>query len=148
MSDVFKGMETEIDEDVKAEVYDFMPDFSVNLSKAAINSEFDGNSLILYDKEEMESAEATMLEYAAKLRSISTESEFEQYIANFSDTDISFSDITDVHFKEDTDLDKISDYKDGVKHFLYTCAMETMPQYEYLYEKNTPMTTVPAPFKR
>ena len=135
MSDVFKGMETDIDEDVKAEVYDFMPDFSVNLSKAAINSEFDGNSLILYDKEEMESAEATMLEYAVKLRSISTESEFEQYIANFPDTDISFSDITDVHFKEDTDLDRISDYKDGVKHFLYTRAMETMPQYEYLYEK-------------
>ena len=98
MSDVFKGMETEIDEDIKAEVYDFMPDFSVNLSKAAINSEFDGNSLILYDKAEMECAEATMREYAAKLRSISTESEFEQYIANFPDTDISFSDITDVHF--------------------------------------------------
>lgn len=53
LSDIFRGMETEIDDDVRAEVYDFMPDFSINLSKAAINSEFDGNSLILYDSEEI-----------------------------------------------------------------------------------------------
>ena len=135
LSDIFRGMETEIDDDVRAEVYDFMPDFSINLSKAAINSEFDGSSLILYDSEEIGSAKAVMLHYAEELRSIGTESEFQQYIAAFDDTDISFSDITDVHFREDANLDKISEYKDGVKHFLYTCAMETMPKYEYLYEE-------------
>ena len=104
------GMETEIDDDVRAEVYDFMPDFSINLSKAAINSEFDGSSLILYDSEEIGSAKAVMLHYAEELRSIGTESEFQQYIAAFDDTDISFSDITDVHFREDANLDKISEY--------------------------------------
>ena len=135
LNDIFRGMETEIDEDIKSEVYDFMPDFSVNLSKAAINSEFDGSSLILYDSEEIQSAKAIMLQYAEELRSIGTESEFRQYTAAFDDTDISFSDITDVHFKEDTELNKISDYKDGVKHFLYTRAMEAMPKYEYLYEE-------------
>ena len=123
LSDIFRGMETEIDDDVRAEVYDFMPDFSINLSKAAINSEFDGSSLILYDSEEIESAKAVMLQYAEELRSIGTENEFQQYIAAFDDTDISFSDITDVHFREDANLDKISEYKDGVKRFLYTRAM-------------------------
>ena len=97
LSDIFRGMETEIDDDVRAEVYDFMPDFSINLSKAAINSEFDGSSLILYDSEEIESAKAVMLQYVEEFRSIGTESEFQQYIAAFDDTDISFSDITDVH---------------------------------------------------
>ena len=135
LSDIFRGMETEIDDDVRAEVYNFMPDFSINLSKAAINSEFDGSSLILYDSEEIESAKAVMLQYAEELRSIGTESEFQQYITAFDDTDISFSDITDVHFKDDTELNKISDYKDGIKHFLYTRAMEAMPKYEYLYEE-------------
>lgn len=135
LSDIFRGMETEIDDAVRAEVYDFMPDFSIDLSKAAINSEFDGSSLILYDSEEIESAKAVMLQYAEELRSIGTESEFQQYIAAFDDTNISFSDITDVHFREDANLDKISEYKDGVKRFLYTCAMEIMPKYEYLYEE-------------
>ena len=135
LSDIFRGMETEIDDDVRAEVYDFMPDFSINLSKAAINSEFDGSSLILYDSEEIESAKAVMLHYAEELRSIGTESEFQQYTAAFDVTDISFSDITDVHFREDANLDKISEYKDGVKRFLYTRAMEIMPKYEYLYEE-------------
>lgn len=135
LSDIFRGMETEIDDAVRAEVYDFMPDFSINLSKAAINSEFDGSSLILYDSEEIESAKAVMQQYAEELRSIGTESEFQQYISVFDDTDISFSDITDVHFREDANLDKISEYKDGVKRFLYTRAMETMPKYEYLYEE-------------
>ena len=135
LNDIFRGMETEIDKDIKAEVYDFMPDFSVNLSKAAINIEFNGNSLILYDSEEIQSAKAVMLQYAEELRSIGTESEFRQYTAAFDDTDISFSDITDVHFKEDTELNKISDYKDGVKRFLYTRAMEATPKYEYLYEE-------------
>lgn len=90
LSDIFRGMETEIDDDVRAEVYNFMPDFSINLSKAAINSEFDGSSLILYDSEEIESAKAVMLQYAEELRSIGTESEFQQYIAAFDDTNISF----------------------------------------------------------
>ena len=40
ISEVFGGIEGEINSDVKSEVYDFMPEFSVNLSKATIANNF------------------------------------------------------------------------------------------------------------
>ena len=36
ISELFNGIESEINTNVKDEVYDFMPEFSVNLSKATI----------------------------------------------------------------------------------------------------------------
>ncbi len=48
ISEIFSGIEGDINTSVKAEVYDFMPEFSVNLSKATIANNFDGSSLILY----------------------------------------------------------------------------------------------------
>ena len=92
LSDVLSGMEGEIDNEVKAEVYDFMPDFSVNLSKAAINSGFDGNSLSLYDSEEMDIAEREMKQYADELRRIADANELDEYLIAYEDADISFSD--------------------------------------------------------
>lgn len=143
LSSVFDGMEAEINDDVKSEVYDFMPEFSTNLSKAAINSEFDGSSLILYDHAEISEADKIMKEYAADLRVIDSEDDFEEFIAKFDDTDLTYSDITNVKFAEDTDIDGISDYGDNVKSFLYSRAMEKMPQYEYLYEETKTEDGIP-----
>lgn len=135
LSDVLSGMEGEIDSEVKAEVYDFMPDFSVNLSKAAINSSFDGNSLILYDSEEMDIAEREMKRYADELRRISDADELDEYLLAYEDAEFSFSDISSMKFSEDSGIDGINEYSDGIKAFLYNRAMEQMPQYEYLYEE-------------
>ena len=137
LSDVLSGMEGEIDNEVKAEVYDFMPDFSVNLSKAAINSGFDGNSLILYDSEEMDIAEREMKQYADELRRIADANELDEYLIAYEDADISFSDISSMKFSEDRGIDSINEYPDGIKAFLYNRAMEQMPRYEYLYEETT-----------
>ncbi len=60
LSEVFDGIEGDIDTDVKQQVYDFMPDFSINLSKATISDNFDGNTLILYDEVEIQQAQATI----------------------------------------------------------------------------------------
>ncbi len=136
ISEVFDGMNAEIDEDVKSEVYDFMPDFSVNLSKAAINSGFDGSTLILYDSEEIAQAQTVMETYAATLRAICSQSEFDEYIADFS-SDMDYTDITKPQFTDDTGIENISGYEDSVKSFLYCRAMESMPQYEYLYDETT-----------
>lgn len=135
LSDVLSGMEGEIDNEVKSEVYDFMPDFSVNLSKAAINSSFDGNSLILYDSEEMDIAEREMKRYADELRRISDADEFNEYLLSYEDAEFSFSDISSMKFSEDSGIDGINEYSNGIKAFLYNRAMEQMPQYEYLYEE-------------
>ncbi len=136
ISEVFSGIECDINSDVKNEVYDFMPDFSVNLSKAAISDNFDGSSLILYDENEMAQAQSIMKSVADELRGLRTEEEFESYAADY-DTALSFSDISAVSFAEDSGTDGIADYPESIKRFLYARAMEQMPTYDYTFEKVT-----------
>ena len=100
------------------------------------NSGFDGSTLILYDSEEIAQAQSVMETYAAALRGISSQSEFDEYIADFS-SDMDYSDITKPQFSDDTGIERISGYEDSVKSFLYCRAMESMPQYEYLYDETT-----------
>ncbi len=134
ISEVFKGIESEINTDVKEEVYDFMPDFSINLSKATIANNFDGSSLILYDEDEISRAENIMRDYAGQLRAIKSQDEFVSYISDF-DTELSFSDISNIRFTDDTGIDNLSEYSDELKTFLYHRAMEQMSKYNYTFEK-------------
>ena len=136
ISEVFNGIEGEINSDVKSEVYDFMPEFSVNLSKATIANNFDNSSLILYDEAEIEQAQTIMLDYAEQLRAIKTQEDFDSFISGY-DAELSFSEITNIRFTDDTGIDGISDYPDGVKRFLYNRAMEQMPAYSYSFEEIT-----------
>lgn len=133
ISEVFNGIEGEINSDVKDEVYDFMPEFSVNLSKATIANNFDGSSLILYDEDEISRAENIMRDYAGQLRAIKSQDEFVSYISDF-DTELSFSDISNIRFTDDTGIDNLSEYSDELKFFLYHRAMEQMSKYNYTFE--------------
>ena len=83
ISEVFGGIEGEINSDVKSEVYDFMPEFSVNLSKATIANNFDNSSLILYDEKEIQQAQEIMQDYAEKLREITTEEALGSFISGY-----------------------------------------------------------------
>ena len=134
ISEVFKGIEGEINTDVKEEVYNFMPDFSINLSKATIANNFDGSSLILYDEDEIYRAKDIMSDYAGQLRTIKSQDEFVSYISDF-DTELSFSDISNIRFTDDTGIDNLSEYSDELKTFLYHRAMEQMSKYNYTFEK-------------
>lgn len=136
ISEIFSGIEGDINTDVKAEVYDFMPEFSVNLSKATIANNFDGSSLILYDESEIEQAQNIMLDYAEQLRAIKTQEDFDSFISGF-DTELSFSEISSIRFTDDIGIDRISEYGDDLKKFLYNRAMEQMPAYSYTFEKIT-----------
>ena len=136
ISEVFGGIEGEINSDVKSEVYDFMPEFSVNLSKATIANNFDNSSLILYDEKEIRQAQEIMQDYAEKLRSITTEEAFDSFISGY-ETELSFSDIRNIRFTDDTGIDSLSAYPDAVKLFLYNRAMEQMPAYSYSFEEIT-----------
>lgn len=133
ISELFNGIESEINTNVKDEVYDFMPEFSVNLSKATIANNFDGSSLILYDDDEISRAEDIMLNYAGQLRAIKTQDEFDSFISDF-DTDLSFSDISSIRFTDDTGIDNLSEYSEELKVFLYHRAMEQMSKYTYTFE--------------
>lgn len=134
ISEVFNGIEGEINSDVKDEVYDFMPEFSVNLSKATIANNFDGSSLILYDEDEISRAENIMRDYAGQLRAIKSQDAFDRYVSDF-DTELSFSDISSIQFTDDTGIDNLSEYSDELKTFLYHRAMEQMSKYNYTFEK-------------
>ena len=136
ISEIFSSIEGEINSDVKSEVYDFMPEFSVNLSKATIANNFDNSSLILYDEKEIRQAQEIMQDYAEKLRSITTEEAFDSFISGY-ETELSFSDIRNIRFTDDTGIDGISAYPDAVKLFLYNRAMEQMPAYSYSFEEIT-----------
>ena len=136
ISEIFSSIEGEINSDVKSEVYDFMPEFSVNLSKATIANNFDNSSLILYDEKEIRQAQEIMLNYAEKLREITTEEAFDSFISGY-ETELSFSDIRNIRFTDDTGIDGISAYPDAVKLFLYNRAMEQMPAYSYSFEEIT-----------
>lgn len=136
ISEVFGGIEGEINSDVKSEVYDFMPEFSVNLSKATIANNFDNSSLILYDEKEIRQAQEIMQDYAEKLRSITTEEAFDSFISGY-ETELSFSDIRNIRFTDDTGIGGISAYPDALKLFLYNRAMEQMPAYSYSFEEIT-----------
>ena len=134
ISEVFKGIESEINTDVKEEVYNFMPEFSINLSKATIANNFDGSSLILYDEDEISRAENIMRDYAGQLRAIKSQDELVSYISDF-DTELSFSDISSIQFTDDKGIDNLSEYSDELKIFLYHRAMEQMSKYNYTFEK-------------
>ena len=136
ISEVFGGIEGEINSDVKSEVYDFMPEFSVNLSKATIANNFDNSSLILYDEKEIQQAQEIMQDYAEKLREITTEEALGSFISGY-ETELSFSDIRNIRFTDDAGIDGISDYPDALKLFLYNRAMEQMPAYSYSFEEIT-----------
>lgn len=136
ISEIFSSIEGEINSDVKSEVYDFMPEFSVNLSKATIANNFDNSSLILYDEKEIRQAQEIMQDYAEKLRKITTEEAFDSFISGY-ETELSFSDIRNIRFTDDAGIDGISAYPDAVKLFLYNRAMERMPAYSYSFEEIT-----------
>ena len=135
IADIFRGFESSIDTDVKDEVYDFMPEFSINLSKAAIAGEFD-NELLLYDEDEIEQAQNIMKNQAEQLRRLNTQEAFSDFIAEY-ECDLSFSDISGAAFAGDSGIDNIGSYPDELKQFLYCRAMEQMPSYSYTFEKVT-----------
>ena len=135
ITELFDGMENDINTDVKNEVYDFMPDFSINLSKATIGNKFDGNSLILYDEEEIAAAEYVMLQFARQLRSITNETDFNAFMADYPDDTLEYTDIIKIQFTDDTGIDNIDKYEENLQRFLFMRASEQLSQYTYTYEE-------------
>lgn len=136
LSDVINISETTITSEIKSEIYDFMPDFSINLSKAMIEKN-SRDGFAVYDSSEIEIAEKEMIKYADKLRSLTNETELSEYLSTYDGTNISFAEISDTVFKGDTGISKMPNYKDNVKSFLYARAMEQMTRCEYVYSRGS-----------
>lgn len=72
ISDVFKDVKNEIGGDLKKEVYDFMPNFSVNLSKAII-SENAGGEAVVFDENYLGTAEEYIPKYEYKSEAVTVD---------------------------------------------------------------------------
>lgn len=135
---VFEGLDRNTAQDVKAKVYDFMPDFSVNLSKAAISAKFDENALLMYDTSDYQAAEAMMKSAATDIRSCTTDEEFNKVCDKYLVSGFDFDVIkTDEIFINDTDLKQASDYSEETLSLLSAIASNSLGKYSYEYEEYT-----------
>lgn len=72
ISDVFKEIKGEISTDIKAEVYDFMPDFPINLSKAIISQNSKGE-LIVFDENYLDVSEENIPKYTYTIETVTVD---------------------------------------------------------------------------
>ena len=134
VEDALSGVNSSINTQIKSETYNFMPDFSINLSKSVLQMTFsDGNNsfLLLYDTKEVnESVEKSKL-YVDKLKKITSQEQLEQLneeldLSSFKYTDL----VEDKGFQDDTTYD-LSTYSESTVALINTLVKPDMPTYYY-----------------
>lgn len=136
---VFEGIDRSAAQDIRNRVYEFMPDFSVNLSKAAISAKYNGNSLLMYDTSDYKTARETIKNTAESIRACSSEAAFRYTCEAFNIGEgFSYDEISsDAVFMEDTETAHISEYGDRVLSLLSEAAARSLGSYDYEYEEYT-----------
>ena len=134
VEDALSGVNSSINTQIKSETYNFMPDFSINLSKSVLQMTFsEGNNsfLLLYDTKEVnESVEKSKL-YVDKLKKITSQEQLEQLneeldLSSFKYTDL----VEDKGFQDDTTYD-LSTYSESTVALINTLVKPDMPTYYY-----------------
>ena len=134
VEDALSGVNSSINTQIKSETYNFMPDFSINLSKSVLQMTFsEGNNsfLLLYDTKEVnESVEKSKL-YVDKLKKITSQEQLEQLneeldLSSFKYTDL----VEDKGFQDDTTYD-LSTCSESTVALINTLVKPDMPTYYY-----------------
>lgn len=131
--DVFESLDRTANGEVRQAVYDFMPDFSVNLSKAAISDSYP-SSLLIYDTVEYKKAQEAMEIAANQLRSVNSEEGCESICSMYG---IYYSEglyeaiSNDRTFYEDTGIEAAADYSMAVTMILQAAAKMKLNNYIY-----------------
>lgn len=121
VQDIFTDFSSTVTVDIKSEVYDFMPDFSVNLSKAAIATSYD-NLLLAFDTAELDEAYAALAAVAGRIRA-AAKSNPAAYAAYAGDN----------IFMSDVGITKLSQYTANVRKLLNAEARKQMTSCDYEY---------------
>lgn len=129
---VFEGLEYTASDNVRQEVYDFMPDFSINLSKATVAEKYP-NELLIYDTSELELANEKKAIIADALRNITTDEEYRDFLLkNELASDFSFSELRkDTKFLEDNGCNNVSSYQGKTIQLLNRLTAANMPNCKY-----------------
>lgn len=134
VEDALSGVNSSINTQIKSETYNFMPDFSINLSKSVLQMTFsEGNNsfLLLYDTKEVnESVEKSKL-YVDKLKKITSQEQLEQLNEELDLSSFRYSDLAeDKGFQDDTTYD-LSKYSESTIALINTLVKPDMPTYYY-----------------
>ena len=131
--DVFESLDRTANGEVRQAVYAFMPEFSVNLSKAAISDSYP-QSLLIYDTSEYETARKAMEIAAEELRMVNSEGECisicEKYGVYYTEA-LYEAIIEDSTFFNDTGLEAAADYSYFVNKILSAAAKKKLNNYRY-----------------
>jgi hypothetical protein len=129
----FSVINANIENDIKKEVYIFMPEFSINLSKATIAESFDNNFLLLYDSGEYENAMAEIRYTSNTIRS-----EINRYISSGEPIPPHYIEYAnDVNFMNANtdDYEAYASYSGEVLDDLLGKVRATMSSYNYEIEE-------------
>ena len=134
VEDALSGVNSSINTQIKSETYNFMPDFSINLSKSVLQMTFsEGNNsfLLLYDTKEVnESVEKSKL-YVDKLKKITSQEQLEQLNEELNLSSFKYTDLAeDKGFQDDTTYD-LSKYSESTIALINTLVKPDMPTYYY-----------------
>ena len=131
--DVFESLDRTANGEIRESVYDFMPDFSINLSKAAISDSYP-RSLLIYDTNEYETARKAMEAAAEELRNVRSEGECISICDNYGVyyTEGLYEAICeDSTFFKDTGLESAANYSYFVNKILSAAAQKKLNNYRY-----------------
>lgn len=131
--DVFESLDRTANGEIRESVYDFMPDFSINLSKAAISDRYP-RSLLIYDTNEYETARKAMEAAAEELRNVRSEGECISICDNYGVyyTEGLYEAICeDSTFFKDTGLESAANYSYFVNKILSAAAQKKLNNYRY-----------------
>ena len=138
VSAALDGVNKTISGQIHDTVYNFMPDFSINLSKSVLQKSFsDGNAsfLLLYDTGEAEQSEQVIKDTIPKLKAVTTQAELDAITKGTQAEGFELDELkSDTAFMEDTENDT-SLYSDAVQDLLLSVAKATLPDYGYDYEE-------------
>lgn len=136
IADVFSQLDYTISGEIKSSVYEYMPDFSVNLSKAVAKERY-SNLLIAYDTEELNAISEKMPSIADEIRSCSgDETRLKSLLAENGitgdDVDVSFSAFSsDLNFQSDSGIESSDSYSNETVHYLQILAANSLTDYKY-----------------
>lgn len=128
------SVNSSINTQIKNDTYDFMPDFSINLSKSVLQKTFsEGNNsfLLLYDTKEVNDSVAKAKKYIDKLKKVKSQKELEQLNEEIDLSSYKYSDLAkDKEFRDDKSYD-MSKYSQSTVQLINSLVKPEMPTYDY-----------------
>lgn len=134
IANVFSQLDYSISGDIKNSVYEFMPDFSINLSKAVAKERYN-NLLIAYDTDELNAISDKMDDVANEIRACGDDELMNLLKKNGitdNEIDISFSTFrSDNNFVANRGIENSESYDTQTIHYLQMLAANNITDYKY-----------------